>query len=54
MKKLNNDELLKITGGTLTAAFMTALVRGLNAYLEVGRSLGSAIRRVMTKNVCPT
>jgi hypothetical protein len=52
MKLLHNEELLKITGGAITAAFMTALVRGINAYLDVGRSLGSAIRRVITKSIC--
>lgn len=52
MNLLHKEELLQITGGALTAAFLTALVRGINVYLEVGRSLGSAIRRAMTKNVC--
>lgn len=52
MKLLHNEELRQIVGGTITAAFLTALVRGVNAYLDIGRSVGSAIRRILTKNVC--
>ena len=45
MKKLNKEQLLKITGGSISATLLNALVRGVNVFLDVGRSVGSAIRR---------
>lgn len=54
MKKINKETMLKVTGGAgLTASFLTALVRGVNAFLEVGRTIGSSIRRISSKQVCP-
>lgn len=53
MKELKNEELLKIIGGSVSAAMIASLVRGINALLDLGRSLGSAIRRVKERNICP-
>lgn len=55
MKKLNKDELLKIEGGTdlYTSSFINALVKAGDALLDLGRSLGSAIRRLYEHNSCP-
>lgn len=43
--KIQDNELKAIYGGAITAAFISAVVRGLNLLLELGRSIGSAIRR---------
>lgn len=48
---LEKEELLSINGGS-TAAYITALVRGINSILELGRSLGTAFRRVFTGKIC--
>lgn len=48
---LEKKELLEITGGS-SASYITALVRGINSLLELGRSLGTALRRVFTGTVC--
>ncbi len=54
MKELQANELLDVKGGAgLNATFLAALVRGVNSFLDVGRSLGSAIRRTIEGNVCP-
>ena len=50
---INEEELKDVVGGinvsgTLVKAFST----GINTILEVGRSLGSAIRRVLGRNLC--
>lgn len=52
MKELTKQELLEISGGAISASLITALVRGVNALLELGRSLGTAIRRIQTGNFC--
>ena len=48
---LKKEELLNITGGS-SATYITALVRGINSILELGRSLGTAFRRVFTGKIC--
>lgn len=54
MKKLNKDEMLSVSGGAgITASFVSAIVRGVNSFLDVGRSIGSSIRRIFERKVCP-
>ena len=55
MKELNNKELMGIIGGAnwLTAAFLNAAARTIDTVLGVGRSLGTAIRRLVNGKVCP-
>lgn len=49
---LSKNELLSIEGGAISAAYLTAIVRGVNALLDLGRSLGTAIRRVIAGSIC--
>ncbi len=50
---LNSEELLKINGGaSITGALLNAVVRVVNVALEVGRTLGSAIRRGISGKLC--
>lgn len=50
--KLTNKELNTIIGGALTAAYITALVRGVTSIVDLGRSLGTILRRMKTKKLC--
>lgn len=53
MRKLNNNELKQIEGGVnITASLLTGIVRGINSLLDLGRSLGSAIRRIQFGQLC--
>ncbi len=53
MRTLEDEELKSIQGGTdISASFITAIVRGVNAFLDIGRSLGTVIRRLASGNVC--
>lgn len=53
MKKITNHELLNIYGGiSISGTLINSISRGINTILDLGRSLGSAIRRVMEKNIC--
>lgn len=47
----DQQELLNITGG-ISASYITALVRGINSILELGRSLGTALRRLFSGKIC--
>jgi hypothetical protein len=50
--KLKEEELYKIQGGAVTATLLNALSRAASTILEIGRSVGSAIRRAYSKNYC--
>ena len=50
---ITEDELLKIVGGfNITATFMNSIARGIETILDLGRSFGTAIRRVVGKSIC--
>lgn len=51
--ELKKHELLIITGGGISGTLLNALARGINVLLDLGRSLGTAIRRVSSNSVCP-
>lgn len=50
---LEKEELLDIQGGGLTGTLITALLKGVGTVFDLGRSLGSSLRRIIGKNVCP-
>ena len=52
MKNLTKDELLNISAGAVTASYISALARTIESLMELGRSLGTAIRRWSSGNVC--
>ena len=55
MNILNKQELLSIKGGELklTAALFSSIVRGVNSLFDIGKALGSSIRRWSSGNICP-
>lgn len=51
---LEKKELLQIVGGiNINASFISAISRGINSILDLGRSIGTAIRRISSNSVCP-
>ncbi len=52
MKQLGKQELLEIQGGAISGSLINALIRGISTILDLGRSLGTAIRRIQTKRFC--
>ncbi len=54
MDKLNNNQLNNIVGGSisLTGSLVSAFVNGIEAIMDVGRSLGTAIRRLVYGYKC--
>ena len=54
MVELNNEELMNIEGGAwLTASFLNAASRAISTLVDLGRNLGSAIRRIYDGSSCP-
>lgn len=49
---LTEKQLLKITGGQITASLINAIARGIDIFLDLGRTIGSAIRRATTGKSC--
>lgn len=52
MKKLNTNEMKKINAGALNGTLLNAILRGANIFIDVGRCFGSAIRRIISRNMC--
>ena len=54
MIKLNKEELLEIRGGiNFSGSLISSFVKGINVLLDLGRSLGTAVRRIALNNICP-
>ena len=50
---LNKERLLSIDGGvSISGALVTSFTKAINSLLELGRSLGSAIRRINSGQLC--
>ena len=50
---MSDSELCLIVGGAgLSATVVNAMVRFVNTSLELGRTLGTIIRRAITKRIC--
>lgn len=49
---LETKELLNITGGGITSAMITSVVRLLTTVIDFGKMVGSSIRRATNKNYC--
>ena len=42
----------KMYGGGISASLASALIRGVNVFVDLGRYFGSSLRRLATRNVC--
>ena len=50
---LNNRELKQVMGGgKISATLINYIIKGFNSFLDMGRYLGSSIRRISSKNMC--
>ena len=53
MKELSIKEEKELyAGGGITTSFINAITRGFTAILDVGRYIGSSIRRIFNHNMC--
>jgi len=51
--RLNDKELCTVIGGAISASFLNAIARGVNVFYNLGRYVGSTIRRIGSNSVCP-
>lgn len=53
MKELSlKEQKMCYGGGGISAALINALSKGLNVFIDLGRYLGSSIRRIFNNNYC--
>lgn len=53
MKKLSKNEMLNIAaGGSISGTLVNSIWNGVKAFVDVGRNVGSALRRIIDKNLC--
>lgn len=50
--KIKDENLLLIAGGALDSSFINAFVRLVSSVIEVGKMIGTSIRRAISKNYC--
>lgn len=53
MQKLTNEELCNINGGGISGAFLNYATKAFDLIYNLGRALGSSIRRIGTNGLCP-
>lgn len=52
MEKLSNNELLDIRGGAISGTLISSIVRGIGVIVDIGRAIGTAIRRLNENKMC--
>ena len=50
--RLAKEEAMKIYGGSVSSTMVNAIVKGISLLIDLGRSLGSTIRRASENNMC--
>lgn len=50
--KLEEKDLYEIKGGGVSATLLNSVARIISTVLELGRTVGSSIRRIYSKNYC--
>lgn len=54
MRKISIEEMQKINGGfNLSAAMFQQILKFANMFFEIGKALGSALKRSQTGTTCP-
>lgn len=52
MKVLEMKELTCISGGGINGTMINAFLRGIGVLIDLGRSLGTSLRRIQTGKYC--
>ena len=54
MNNLNKEEMLNIIGGaSWSSSWLNAISKAVTTLLDLGRSLGTSIRRSVSGKICP-
>lgn len=49
---LKEKELLSIRGGAFNASLVSAIIKGFQFIYDIGRVVGTTIRRAISKDLC--
>ncbi len=49
---MNKYELIKVTGGEASGNYISSVVKLFSFFLNIGRSIGSALNYALNKKVC--
>ncbi len=49
---MTNEELINVKGGAISGTIISGIIKAFGIALELGRSLGTALRRYKDKNLC--
>lgn len=52
MRELTIKETYNIIGGSISGSVLSGIAKGIELIFELGRSLGSGIRRLISKKLC--
>lgn len=52
MRKLSINEMKEISAGGLAGTVISAFNRCFSVFTDIGRYLGSSVRRIITRNYC--
>ncbi len=52
MQKLTKEELFAIKGGSISGTMVNAITKMLTTIYDLGRSIGSTIRRLIDNDFC--
>ena len=53
MKELTINEKFEINGGAVTSTVINSIARLINTVYNIGRAVGSTIRRAVGRKSCP-
>lgn len=49
---MSDKELSMIYGGAPSASFINSIVRAITTIYDIGKTVGSSVRRLVTGNIC--
>lgn len=49
---LEKKELIEIEGGAISAALLNGIIKGFEGLFNLGKSLGTSLRRLMSGRTC--
>lgn len=53
MKLSSKEAKMIVAGAGITGTLLNSLIKGFNTFMEIGRYLGSSLRRLIGGNSCP-
>lgn len=52
MNKLSKNELILVTGGALSSQLINSISKIANTIYDLGKALGSSVRRIIDGSLC--